>query len=168
MSGSNRMITVRDERRGDLPGIQEVEASAIATLRRTYRPTRAAMACITRLNNLLFRLVALMDNRIVGSVQYRMEGRTMRITGLGVHSDFRRLGVTRALFQALESIGMREKATRLHLHTVKQTGNVAVFKRLGFTAISETADTFSESDWYDWLTDVEMEKQLPHRKDGKP
>jgi ribosomal protein S18 acetylase RimI-like enzyme len=79
---------------------------------------------------------------------------------LGVHPDFRRQGVARALLQALDRIGRQQGAKRLHLFTVKETGNVEVFRRLGFAVVAGRADEFSESDRFETLTDVEMAKRL--------
>jgi len=64
------------------------------------------------------------------------------------------------MFRFLEEIGKGEGATCFRLFTVKQTGNVEVFSRIGFRIVAERKDDFSESDMYDTLTEVEMEKQF--------
>ncbi len=46
------MITIRPEKPDDQSGIQEVDASATATLRRTYRPSQKAIANKTRISKL--------------------------------------------------------------------------------------------------------------------
>jgi len=109
------------------------------------------------------RLVALINDLIVGIVEYLTAIPCVGVMGLGVHQDFRRLGVARSLFCALEAIAVRKGATRLQLYTVKETGNVDVFKRLGFKVISEQEDEFSESDKFEKLTGVEMVLQLPRQ-----
>jgi ribosomal protein S18 acetylase RimI-like enzyme len=154
------MIVVRPEGPDDGPGIQAVDAAATATLRQTYRPNQRALANRARLTAHLSRLVATVDDRVVGTVQYYVEHESVSIIGLGVHPGFRRRGIASELILSLEEIGRREGGMRLHLHTVKETGNVEVFRHLGFIVIAEHEDEFSESDTYERLTDVEMEKRL--------
>jgi ribosomal protein S18 acetylase RimI-like enzyme len=154
------MITIRPDRPEDQPDIQAVEAAATATLRQTYRPNQRALANKARLGRQLRRIVAIVEGHVIGTVQYYMENRSVRVIGLGVHPDFRRRGVARALLGFLEEIGKKEGATHLHLYTVKQTGNVEVFEHLGFTVIAEREDEYSESNRYQKLIDVEMEKRL--------
>lgn len=154
------MIDVRLAGPDDAAAIKTVDAAATATLRKTYRPNQAALANKARLSTRLKRLVATVDGQIVGTVQYYVEKDSVRVIGLGVHPDFRCQGVAHALLRFLEAAGREGGATRLHLYTVKQTGNVEVFCRLGFIVIAERKDEFSESDTHQFLTDVEMEKHL--------
>ena len=51
----------------------------------------------------------------------------------------------------------------MSVHTVKETGNVPVFKRLGFEVIFESADQMSESAIYEQFPDVYMEMQIDKR-----
>lgn len=154
------MIDVRPAGPDDAPAVREVDAAATATLRETYRPNQAALANKAGLSVCLKRLVAALDGHVVGTVQYYVESQSVRIIGLGVHPNFRRRGVARALLRFLEATGKEEGASRLHLFTVKQTGNVEVFRCLGFRGVAERDDAFSESDKHRVLIDVEMEKQL--------
>ena len=154
------MIEVRLAEPDDAAGVRMVEAAATATLRETYRPNQAALANKARLAGRLTRLVATIGGKVVGTLQYHVESGVIGIIGLGVAPEFRRRGVARALLSHLEAMGKKEGATRLHLYAVKHTGNVEVFKRLGFRTVAEREDRFSESDKYETLIDVEMEKRL--------
>ena len=154
------MIDVRPAVPDDDAAVQTVEAAATATLRETYRPNQTALANKARLSARLKRLVATVDGQVVGTVRYYVENHAVRIIGLGVHPAFRRQGVAWALLRYLETTGKEQGATRLHLFTVKQTGNVEVFSRVGFRIVAERKDEFSESDKHQTLIDVEMEKQL--------
>lgn len=157
------MITVRPADEKDRADVEAIAATATATLRQTYRPTPAALANRSQLARSLQRLVATCDGRVVGTVQYWVEDRIVRVIGLGVHPEYRRQGVARSLLQALEAIGNQHQAVAVRLHTVRETGNVEVFQRLGFSIIAEQEDLFSESDVYSRLTDVEMEKRCSSR-----
>lgn len=161
------MITVRPEKVEDHTEIQMVKDTATATLRQTYRPNQRAIKNKARINATLQRLVAIADGRVVGTVQYYNENRSVCLIGLGVHTDYRQRGVARMLIHYLEKIGIGEKAVQLKLHTVKETGNVGVFRRLGFTVVEERVDNLFESEKFDKLTDVEMIMQLPILESNK-
>ena len=154
------MITVRPATPSDTEQLRTVDALATQTLRQTYRPNRAALERKAKISPSLSRLVATIDNHVVGTVQYYEEGDRLRIIGLAVHSDFRRQGIAREIMIALEAIAEGKGSRRLHLYTVKETGNVPVFERLGFHVVAERDDELSESHRYAKLTDVEMEKAL--------
>ena len=155
-----KMITVRSEMDKDKAEIQRVIKSAVATLRQTYRPTQKAMD--NKIQKTSYqRLVAIIDDQVVGSVQYSFDTHCAGIIGLDVHKAHRRKGVARSLISHIKEIGIKKKAFFLKLHTIKETGNVAVFKRLGFKVASEQIDDLFESDIFDTLTDVEMIMELP-------
>lgn len=155
------MITVRPERVEDQEEIQCLSAAATASLRQTYRPKKKAIENKARMSSSLQRLVAIVDGRVVGTVQYYMENRSVCLLGLGVHADYRQKGVARCLIRYLEKIGKRESATQLKLHTVKETGNVDIFRRLGFTVVAEREEDLFESDRFDKLTEVELTMHIP-------
>ena len=148
----------------DNEAISSVIDSAVATLRKTYRPTQRAIEHKTTKNLNLQRLVAIIDDRVAGSVQYCFANHCVSIIGLDVHADYRKKGVARSLICRIKQIGIKEKARCLKLHTIKETGNVKIFRRLGFKVVSEQPDDFFESDKFDTLTDVEMILALPHNK----
>ncbi len=161
------MITVRSERNKDKAEIQNVIDSAVATLRQTYRPTQRAIGNKNQIKQNYERLVAIIAGRIVGSVQYFSDNHCVSVLGLDVHTDYRKKGVARSLISHIKKIGIKEKALSLKLHTIKETGNVVVFKRLGFKETSERIDDLFESDKFDTLTDVEMIMELPNNKQGQ-
>lgn len=154
------MIVVRKATPSDSEGIADVDRSSTATLRETYRPNQAALANRPRASTKRIRLVARLDNRVVGIAQYYWKEDLLHVMDLGVHIDFRRQGVAKALFAYLEDIGRAHGARCLSLHTVKETGNVEIFRKLGFKPISEQRSELFESDQYASLTDVYMEKPL--------
>ena len=80
--------------------------------------------------------------------------------GLGVHTRFRRRGVAGALIGQLETIGRNCGCTAVILHTVRETGNVDVFQRLGFLVESEELTTLFESDRFSALSEVVMRKDI--------
>ena len=148
----------------DKAAIQNVIDSAVATLRQTYRPTQKAIEKKSQKNQSYQRLVGIIDDRIVGFVQYFSNNYCISVIGLDVHTNYRKKGVARSLISHIKEIGIKEKALFLKLHTIKETGNVLIFKNLGFKVASERIDDIFESDKFDTLTDIEMIMKLPDKK----
>jgi ribosomal protein S18 acetylase RimI-like enzyme len=159
-SMASEKLTIRQAEAQDAAGIEWVRASAIATLRKTYRPTQKAIARKQTLSAELTELIALCDDRVVGKVEYRIEGDRLHFLSLDVHSDWRRQGVARRLLAELDAIGKRRGATRLSTYTVTQTGNVEIFRRLGFRVVSEEPTDLFESDQHSALTECYLEREI--------
>ncbi len=153
-------ITVRDAQPHDIEAALRVDAAAVATLRQTYRPNQKALANRKRLSPHLKRIVCLLDGRIVGTTQYYQDGNSLRLLGLGVLPEARRQGVARAMIAALADSARGLGLCSLATHTVRETGNVAIFQKLGFHVVSETPDEYYESDKYATLTDVDLRMHL--------
>lgn len=152
------MIEVREARPEDAGAVEEINTLAIAELRKTYRPKKRALAIRAGFRSELRRIVAAIDGQVVGTTEYLRHGDRIHIVGLGVHPDCRRMGAARRLIEYLAGIAEREGVPALSLNTVRETGNVAIFSRLGFETISECPDDLSESDVHESLTDVYMER----------
>lgn len=141
--GDLHALIVRDAAAGD--ELAAVTASAIATLRQTYRPTDAAVARAAARQSR--RLVALERGEIVGTLEYDAG----HVVGLFVHEAHRRCGVARAL---LDALGPRA----LSLFTIRETGNVPIFERLGFAVVREQLATDYVSDVHTALHEVYMKR----------
>jgi hypothetical protein len=68
--------------------------------------------------------------------------------------------VARCLVDALADIATGASADRLSLYTIRETGNVEVFERLGFAIIAERAAVDVVGETHERLTDVYMERTL--------
>ena len=154
------MITVRVATPEDSEAILEVSNLAVAILRKTYLPKKAVQINRPHGEGVRTRLVALVDDRVVGTVQYAERGDGIHLIGLFVHPQFQRQGIAHQLVQFMVDVGRQNEARCLSVNTVKETGNVQIFRRLGFEVIFEAADQRSESDIYEQLTDVYMEMQI--------
>jgi ribosomal protein S18 acetylase RimI-like enzyme len=151
---------VREVRPEDETQVAEVERLATAALREVYRPTimatvrRAALVAQTK------RLVAVIEERVVGVVQYYIVEGRLAFLGLGVHPQFRRRGVAAALIRELEAIGRDVGCTTVTLHTVRETGNVEIFQRLGFLVESEAPTDLFQGEGRKMFSEVVMRKDL--------
>ena len=154
------MIRIRTSMRGDENGVAKVAASATATLRQTYRPNQKALAHKKWISGDLHRLVAELDGQIVGTARYYVDGDAIRIIGLGVDSDFRRLGVARALVNRIADLARRRGLAAVVTRTVVQTGNVPIFEALGFQVVSEHPDDYSISEDGRTLTEADLQMEI--------
>jgi len=153
-------VTVRERTPDDGPQAAEVSRLAKEDLRQIYRPTDVALKQRSTLASTMRHLVAVVGGRVVGVVQYRAAGRELCLLGLGVHPSARRRGVARALVQHAEGIARDCGYTDVTLHTVRETGNVDIFERLGFIVESEAATTLFQSDRFPNLSEVAMRKRV--------
>ena len=155
----NRCI-VREATDSDAAELKSVSESAIATLRETYRPTAEAIAHRDSIVEALSQLVGVIDDKVVGSMEYRVEDDRVHFLSLFVHEDYRRRGVGRCLVDELGRIGKHLGLRCLSAYTVTQTGNPEVFRRMGFNIVSEEQADLYESDRFEGLTEVYMERSI--------
>ena len=137
------MIEVRDAVAADADAVRRVVGDAFEALRRIYRPSAAAVAHAATLP--LERVVAVIEAAVVGTAQWRVDGNRLRVVGLAVAPAWQRRGVARGLFEHLAQLAREHDCTALALFTIKQTGNVGVFRRLGFELCWERPDVSSTS-----------------------
>lgn len=102
----------------------------------------------------------MVDGRVVGSVEYRVEEDRVHFLSLFVHEDFRRQAVGAQLIDELEGIGKQLGLRCLSAYTVTQTGNPEIFEQMGFDVVSEEPADFYESDRFEDLTEVYMERSI--------
>jgi predicted N-acetyltransferase YhbS len=152
---------VRQSRTGDEAEIAVVLASATATLRQTYRPTAVAIARRQGRASPLPRLVAVVGDKIVGTVEYELVGERLHLLGLGVLEAHRGRGVARRLIETVCQIAGRSGARKVSLYTIRETGNLPLFARLGFAVAGEALSSDFTSERHQTLTEVYMERSLP-------
>ena len=159
-------VEIREARPADAAQIAAVNASATSTLRETYRPNARALAHKKSIADSLTQLVAVVEGTVVGTVQYKFEaghklehGR-VHFLSLDVQANFRRQGVATQLIDRLAEIGKQAGAKVLSTYTVTQTGNVAIFERVGFRVVCEEPSELFESDRFDTITETYLERPI--------
>lgn len=153
-------VEIRDALPADADQIASVSASAMATLRETYRPNEHALAHKQSTAQSLTRLVAVVDGQVVGSVEYKIELERVHFLSLYVHADHRRQGVATQLVAKLAKIGKQAGAKALSAYTVTQTGNCGTFEKMGFRVIYEEPSELFESDRFDTITETYLERPI--------
>jgi N-acetylglutamate synthase-like GNAT family acetyltransferase len=149
-------LTIRDAAESDMPDVQGVMSAATAQLRTVYRPTASAVAR-ARSSTSIRWLIAEIDGKGVGALRYVVEPDRLHL-GLGVRPESQHRGVGRALVDSLAAKASSLDLPKLSLCTIKETGNVAVFARMGFHVVSEEPAKDVESVTGEPLTDVYMER----------
>lgn len=155
MASRSVSVSVRPSVPSDAKGIEAVVASGIETLRQIYRPTPEALARRTRLPALP-RIVAEQAGNIVGTAEYALGSERVHVMGLFVLASHRRGGVARALIDALAALA---RPLPLSLDTIRETGNVPIFERLGFVVVREGPARDFVSERFSELVDVYLERR---------
>ena len=156
-------ITSREASATDTADVDNVFNEAFKPLRSIYRPTGDAIAHQAERAKEGTRLVAEVKGRIVGTVQFVVHKRHVHVIGLAVRPDFQRMGVARRMIEWIvdqtPSLGHNVVA----LDTIKETGNVPLFERIGFRVVHEQVATWCVSDDYAEVHDVKMERDVAER-----
>lgn len=93
----NNVVRVAEP--GDVEIAAAVSREAFERLRLVYRPTGAAAVLQADRANEGTRLVAEIDNRIVGTVQFDVHRLHVHLIGLAVQPEFQRRGVARNMIE---------------------------------------------------------------------
>ena len=148
-------ISVREALPEDGPRLREVGGAALRILRRTYRPSPGRLAARGgRRVGGGTELVAVADDRVVGRLTYRREGRYLHLRNLAVDPSYHRRGVARELVETALTRAVEGGLRGLEVETIRETGNVPIFERLGFSVVSETPSELMEGISGETVTDV--------------
>jgi GNAT superfamily N-acetyltransferase len=133
------MVQVRLAMGKDAAEVSALTEGVFAALRAIYVP-QPASGRAERLGGEWMGVVAEDEGGIIRTVQFQERTDALHVKGLAVRADWRRRGVARGLVTFVAEEARRRGLGRVTLYTVKQTGNVGVFERLGFWVVREEAD----------------------------
>ena len=153
------MIVTRLATSNDAEGIQTVVDTAFATVRDVYHPKPDAVPTSENANLDSKTIVALANGEIVGAICIYQDATALHVSQLAVVPNFRKRGVARLLMQAASEAAIECGANQLRLNTIQETGNVAIFQRLGFTVETTIEATWCISDRFPELNEVSMTRQ---------
>jgi GNAT superfamily N-acetyltransferase len=151
-------IVIREFTSADEEDVQLVSKEALATLRKFYAPSATAKKIGSESSSI--RLVAIYEDRIIGTVIYEEDSTSLYFGGLGVLEDYRRKGVLRILVERLEQIAKRGNFQKLTCATMIETGNVPIFEKLGFQVVSSEITNKFVSPAGQPVTEVRLEKLI--------
>ncbi|MDA2933962.1 GNAT family N-acetyltransferase [Acidobacteria bacterium AH-259-D05] len=100
---------------------------------------------------------------VVGSLQYLVEVDRVYVLDLAVDPEYRRQGVARQLIDFVSDTAQNRGYKIVSTRTIKETGNVPIFQKLGFRVVSEEIAEWCVSDMYSSLHDVYLELDVAQR-----
>ncbi len=160
MNPEQSTIAIRTTTSDDEACVARVLEAAFAPLRSVYRPTEEAIARQAEYAREGTRLVAEIDGLVVGTLRFTVHEHHVHLMGLAVHPNYQRRGIARRMIEWVADHAPNLERTTLALSTIKETGTVPLYERLGFRAVREEAAQWCESDVYADLHDVTMERRL--------
>lgn len=157
----NPEISVREANASDQAEVARVGTAAEAILRKVYRIKPGAASTLPPADQ-ISRLVATISGQVVGTLRFFRADDRLHLVGVMVDPAFHRRGVSRALVEMARVIAVGKGLGKLSLYTIRQTGNVPIFERLGFSVVREEPDQFGEGVDGRELTECLMESASPH------
>ncbi len=147
---------IRQANSSDSASVAKLFDAAFAPLRAIYAPKRKAVDRQAKRPDAI-RIVAGVSGRIVGTVEVDRHGPSLRLVGFAVHPEFQRQGIGRSI---VDWVIANLTADSIELATIRQTGNVAVFERMGFNVVAEKVADWCVSSQFERLHEVTMVKAL--------
>mgnify|MGYP002623161100 CR=1 FL=1 len=154
-------VAIRPATSADLDAAWRVYRDAFGPLRAVYRPRGDVEAHERARAALGSRLVAILDGEVVGTVQFEVHARHVHVIGLAVDPRHQRRGIGSLLVEGVAALAPSLGHRVLALDTIRETGNVEVFERMGFRVTGERETPLFESDAFARLHEVLMERRLP-------
>ena len=154
------MTTIRIATQCDLKVVRSIAETSFATVRTVYRPSVESVHRQDALRIDETELVASVAQEDVGTARVYIEENVVCVVGLAVLSSFRKRGVARALLDWTRDFAMEHRCTAVQLDTIRETGNVEIFARLGFQVVRESVADWCISDRFETLHNVRMIKNV--------
>jgi len=132
------MVTVRDFIATDAEPVQLIMTMCTSELRAVYVPKPQPKAVLANHSLPNSRVVAV-DNTdtVVGVAECITHPSALYIQSIAVAPTYRRCGVAGALLSYIATLAVDLGFPVLSVATIKETGNVEIFKRLGFAVAEE-------------------------------
>ncbi|HEY3328281.1 MAG TPA: GNAT family N-acetyltransferase [Novimethylophilus sp.] len=132
------MITIRPYHPADAQAVEHIVTACTRELRKVYRPNPDAPPASPSTSSATERLVAVDDaGPIVGVAKFAPRTSALYTQGIAVAPDYRRRGVAGTLLKHISALAADRQISQLELATIKETGNVSIFLRLGFLVVEE-------------------------------
>ena len=154
------MISITIARAEDIAPAKAIAKAAFSELRSVYSPTKTAIANQPKSTAYV---VAKMGQTVVGTLRYFDEEDRIYVFDVAVDPQYRRQGIARRLIDVVTDIARTFGHKTVLTRTIRETGNVEIFERLGFRAVKEETAKWCVSDRYPTLHDVYLERLVPGR-----
>ena len=154
------MTHVRNATPADEAAAVELSGQAFAELRAVYVPSPRLAEAARQQDRRYARLVAEVDGAIVGTLAWAVEGERVHVRALAVVAAHRRRGVARALTERCAALARHRGLRAVSAYAIKETGNVALFERLGFAVVSEEVTATATTPAGEPVTEVYLERRV--------
>lgn len=146
--------------------LEAIYASTRKTLRQTYRVKEDAVFEV--LNPLEERIVVVKhnDEEVAATRLHYYEDR-LHVIGLGVLDTYRGQGICRLIVDHIKREAIRIQKKQISLYTIRETGNVEVFSKLGFVVMNDEITDDFFSDTYETLHEVYMVFEVEEVEDAE-
>ena len=141
----------------DIAPAKAIAKAAFSELRSVYSPTKTAIA--NKQDSTAY-VVAKMGQTVVGTLQYFDEGDRIYVFDVAVDANYRRQGIARRLIDFVSDTARNLGHKIVSTRTIRETGNVEIFEKLGFHVVKEETAKWCVSDRYPTLHDVYLECTL--------
>ncbi len=128
-------------------------------MREIYRPGPRAQSATEQTGSIV-RLVAEVEGRILATACYEQIPDQLELFSFACDPAHQRQGMARALVQQIETIARQAGIRRLRAVVVSETGNAAIYERLGFASVTTAPSTILISDRFPVIHETVMEKSL--------
>lgn len=153
-------ILIREATSADTAEVTAVLEAAFTPLRAIYRPTAETLAHQTNHRWEETRLVAELAGHVVATVQYDQHETHLHVLGLAVHPDFQRRGIAGCLLDRIAAVASQLGLQTVVMETIRETGNVPVFEKLGFHIVQENIAAWCVSETHEQLYFVTMKRTV--------
>jgi len=154
------LISVRQAAANEVTHVKVIREQAFASVRHIYRPLAGKSNAHTQDVEDRIDMIASVNGTDVGVIGLYREISILRLTGLAVLKDFRKHGVASQLVFHAHETARERGLDSLGLFTIAETGNVPIFRRLGFCLTQERVADWCISSAFDVLHEVEMRRTV--------
>jgi N-acetylglutamate synthase-like GNAT family acetyltransferase len=140
--------------------LEPIRQSTSSFLRKYYNTTNKQTFKNQLKEKDVHSLVAVYNQDIVATVSYYVQNEVTNIYSLGVLDEYRKNGITRKLFEHIEDLTKKVGAKKLSLNTIKETGNIMIFEKLGYKVIEEKVAVNAVSPDNQQVHEFRMEKDI--------
>ncbi|QDT44778.1 putative acetyltransferase [Gimesia alba] len=151
-------ILIREATSAEADEVAAVFEAAFAPIRLIYRPTAETLVRQADQHREETRLVAVIDEQVVATVEFDLHETYLHVLGLAVHPDFQRRGIAGCLLDWISNHAINLGRHTVVLETIKETGNVPLFEKLGFQVVDEAIASWCVSEIHEQLYFVTMER----------
>jgi len=153
-------ILIREANSADAAEVAAVLEASFTPLRSIYRPTADTLTRQTKHRWEETRLVAELEGHVVATVQYDQHETHLHVLGLAVHPDFQRKGIAGCLLDRIVADASQLGLQTVVMETIRETGNVPIFEKLGFRIVQENIAAWCVSETHEQLYFVTMKRTV--------